>query len=250
MLVSYLTKEPVTAAETRTLNTVIPAIGGLRDRREIPAGGTHPILLKTHAVPGASVLKPFRPGTSKAIYLVRNPRDIILSLVRHVTADDGNDQARALALAFIGKHGKLPVNAEKEWGSWPEHAQAWTTPATVRQHFPNIDVLVVRYEDMRADTVTTLHKIVTFLDLGEPVTDDDVVRAVESSSMNKMRTMEEREPSGSSTSRYGRRGQFVGPGLSGQSLARLGDDVEERYANLFLDDNAFSRCARQFGYTG
>ena len=197
------------------------------------------------------MLEPFRPDTSKAIYLVRNPRDVILSLVRHGGTEPGSDRARDMALAFIDKHGKLAVNAAKEWGSWPEHVQGWTTPATVRQYFPNVDVLVVQYEDMRADPVTTLHKIVTFLDLGEPVVAEDVARAVESTSMDRLRTMEQRESGAPrATSPYGRRGQFVGHGLNGQSLTRLGDDVEERYASLFSEDNEFSRCARQFGYTG
>lgn len=255
MLVSYLTKEPVATASTSVLNTLIPPIGGLGGkRREIPTGEKYPVLLKTHAVPGASVLRPFRSDTSKAIYLVRNPRDVILSLVRHVGAEPGSERARELALTFIDNHGKLAVNAEKEWGSWPEHVQGWTTPAAARQHFPNVDVLVVRYEDMRVDPVAALHKIVTFLDLGEPVVADEVARAVESSSLDRMRALEERESGGESpvnpeaTSPFRRRGQFVGHGRHGQSLARIGDDIEERYAGLVSGDNDFSRCARQFGY--
>ena len=246
MLVSYLSKEPVQTASRTGLNSLVPPVGG------VGPGGSRPaepgdgallkdrLLLKTHALPDGSALDPFRSDTTKAIYIVRNPRDIILSLVRYVGMERGTEKARSLAMSFIESEGLLSVNADKEWGSWPQHALAWTTPATARQHFPNIDVLPVRYEDMRADAAGNLTKILDFLEFGDPVVPDDVVRAVESSSLDRMREIEAEETGG--------RGHFMGEGLHNQSLTSLGEDIEEAYAKLVEADNDFSRCVRKFGY--
>lgn len=246
MLVSYFSKEPVQTASRSGLNTLVPPVGGVGPGGSRPAGpgdGTllkDPLLLKTHALPDASVLEPFRSDTTKAVYIVRNPRDIILSLIRFVGMERGTGQARNLALSFIESQGMLSVNAEKEWGGWPQHVLAWTTPETVRQHLPGIDVLPVRYEDMRADAEGTLITILDFLGLGDPIVPEDVARAVESSSLERMRELEAAETGG--------KGHFMGEGLHNQSLASVGEDIEQAYATLVEADNDFSRCVRKFGY--
>jgi sulfotransferase family protein len=250
MLASYLTKEPVTSVKTKRLNALIPAIGGMAASHGPPAQG--PVIFKTHALPSASAVRPYLASTRRAIYLVRNPRDVMLSLLRHSGAEPGTPQARDFGLAFVANYGMPALSAEFEWGNWPQSVQAWTDPAALHRYFPNGEVLPVRYEDMRADPAATLYKILDFLDLGQPVAMADVTRAVETSALEKMRDIESRQGGGQATREDGKlfraRGQFAGRGLHNQSLAHLGDDVEEKYQELFQSDNEFSGCARQFGY--
>lgn len=251
MLASYLTKEPVTSVKTKRLNALIPAIGGMAASHGPPEQG--PVIFKTHALPGASAVRPYLASTRRAIYLVRNPRDVMLSLLRHSGAEPGTRQARDFGLEFIASYGMPALSPEFEWGNWPQSVQAWTDPAALHRYFPNAEVLPVRYEDMRADPAATLYKILDFLDLGEPVAMADVTRAVETSTLDKMRDIESRQGGGQASQDgkpFRARGQFAGRGLHNQSLAHLGDDVEEKYQELFQADNEFSRCARQFGYHG
>jgi hypothetical protein len=247
MLASYITKEPVTSVKPRKLNSLIPAVGGAsRNRDAFSADRTGPLLVKTHSLPGASAVEPFRADTSKAVYLVRNPRDIILSLIGHAGLDRGSEKAHGVAEEFITNHGIPLAGSEWEWGNWPQSVLGWTSPAAVRRYFPDADVLTVRYEDMRADPAATLYRIVDFLDFGEPVDQQAVGRAVQSSALENMRALEARKLSDSARPKPVR----VGQGRHGQSLTCLGPGIEEAYQQLFQDDNDFSIAARQFGYDG
>jgi hypothetical protein len=257
MLASYLTKEPVTSVRTRPLNALIPVIGGGTNSSEggLPADRTGPLLVKTHSPPGADALRPYRAETRKAVYLVRNPRDIILSMTN---AGKGKQKLGAddIARAFIANRGIPMSGTGSEWANWtwPENARGWTTPALARQYFPGIDVLTVRYEDMRADPLAALIRVLEFLDLGEPVAGEHAAQAAESSALENMRALSEKEAQ-AREARVGGDGQKVkvkrfGQGLTNQSLACLGEDVEDAYQKLFQADDDFAQCARQFGYDG
>lgn len=251
MLTSYLLNVPVRSV--RNVNAVIPIVDGIAGHRSVLAADRQdPLLVKTHQVPGAKAMEPYQPCASKAVYLVRNPRDILLSHIRHAGAQPDGAEARDLATEFIAHQG-MPLWREKfEIGSWPENVRDWTTPATVRRYFPGIDVLTVRYEDMRADPEGTLHQILCFLDFGPPVIPQDVHRAVQHNSLENMRALEDKERSespGRPFSPFGSRGQFVGQGLHNQSLSGLGADVEAEFGRLAQDPD-FAACAQQFGYAG
>jgi sulfotransferase family protein len=252
MLASYLTKGPITSV--RSVNSLIPVVGGMvSNRGGLPVGRRDPLLVKTHALPSASAVQPFRDSTRKAVYLVRNPRDIILSLIRHSGAPPGSGQARGMAKNFIAHRGMPLLNTQLEFGNWPDNVRAWTEPAAVRQYFPGIDVLPVRYEDMRADPVSGLGQVLDFLSLGGPAAPDDVEQAVANTSLDKMRALEAQETNGAPAGQrnpFGSRGQFVGQGLHNQSLTGLGTDVEDEYQQLFRDAGDFACCAHQFGYQG
>lgn len=252
MLASYLTGTPVTSVRTKVLNQMIPAVGGMV-RSGIPEGHLDPLMVKTHSLPGTKAVAPFAEATRSAVYLVRNPRDVMLSLLRHSGAQPGTEQAREFGLTFIAHHGMPQLTDDFEWGSWPQNVRAWATPERVREHFADIDVLVVRYEDLRADPATAMHKILDHLGAG-PADPERLAAAVASTSMDNMRSLEQGgEGKVSPDQREGAfraKGSFVGKGAHNQSLAHLGADVEESYQQLFATDNEFSACAREFGYHG
>lgn len=248
MLACYLTNRPVTSVRVGPLNSVIPIIGGGgKSLRELPADHTGPLIVKTHSVPGADALRPYRAATRKVVYLVRNPRDIILSLTKAGVAKQVS--AEDVASHFIANRGIGDGNPEHEWGSWPQNVRAWTTPAVVRQLFPDADALTLRYEDMRADPPGALYQVLDFLDLGQPVDPDNVAQAVESSSIENMHALWAQEETTNQNHGEGRKFR-AGRGLSNQSLADLGTDIEDEYKKLFQADDELAVCARQFGYTG
>jgi hypothetical protein len=98
-------------------------------------------VLKTHLLPAQ--LPPHRT----AVYLVRDPRDVAVSLYTH-------------AVAFGALHGSVPLADFVErlceghayfgngGATWPAHVNAWTRHAAAAV---GAKVLVLRYEDMVAD---------------------------------------------------------------------------------------------------
>src|SRR6266700_4643360 len=131
MLSCYLTKQPVTTVRTGPLNSLIPVIGGgsNSNRKGLPENHPGPRLVKTHSLPSATALRPYQADTRKAVYLVRNPRDIILSLAsaRGARQRSAEDVARdfianrGLPLSdtdFLANRGAPSADGELEWGSW------------------------------------------------------------------------------------------------------------------------------------
>lgn len=262
MLTSYLLKEPIKSV--RDVNQMIPDIGRMKRRDgnvpperqvarpSLPLDRPGTLLVKTHDMPSTQSLLPYRSATAKIVYLVRNPRDIILSHIRQAGAEGSREESRKLAKDFIASHGMSSgQRGILEMGSWPENVLGWTVPAKARQYFPDAEVLTVRYEDMRAKPAEKLRQIVEFLDLGTAITAEEIQRAVEVNSLADMRALEIKERSavpGMGRSPFGSRGTFVGQGLHNQSLASLGDDVEAEYRQLVQSGEEFSQCARMFGY--
>jgi sulfotransferase family protein len=248
MLACYLTKEPVNSVKVGPLNSLIPVIGGGSNSSDsLPEDHEGPLLVKTHSLPGAKALAPYRPATRKAVYLVRNPRDIILSLTNARGARNVNPED--LARDFLANRGMPLSDTEYEWGSWPQNVHDWTTPEVVNESFPGIEVLTVKYENMRADPRTVFRQILEFIDLGQPVDQQYVDMAVESSDLDNMHQLWDKEQPFSQDGTRIKKFR-AGQGLTNQSLAALSTDIEEGYQKLFSADDEFALAARKFGYTG
>ena len=255
MLAAYTTGEaPQVWKDVYAATPVLE--GMLRFGDMPPTEPTEPMLVKTHLKADVPVLGVYREATAKALYLVRNPRDILLSSMR-MSAISRDDLAgsRGFALGFIAMKGHVTMALSSQFGigSWPENVRGWTES---RDRFPNADVLTVRYEDLRADPVARFAEIVEFLDLGGPVDIEDVRRAVAASTLERMRALEERSqqqgggmpPSGQESRGGGV--PFVGEGRYDQSLSFMGDDVESAYQELLQGDSEFAHYAKQYGYAG
>jgi hypothetical protein len=263
----------VTGTAPRVWNDIhaeSPELEGMLRFGEVPpATPTAPVLVKTHFRADVPLLGPYRDATAKVLYLVRNPRDLLLSAMRMTWIPrDDVDRGRAFVRAFIANEGlgrRGPL-ANPGFGSWPENVRSWTESAGER--FPAAGVLTVRYEDLRADPVARFAEIVEFLDLGRPVDLDGVRDAVAAATLARMRELEERsDQQGDGTKRPIHLGdrtehdermkggrvekpRFVGEGAQGQSLAFLGDDIEAEYQELVHGDSAFAHYAKQYDYAG
>jgi hypothetical protein len=216
-----------------------------------PLAPTEPVLVKVHFKADVSVLGLYRDVTAKVVYLLRNPRDMLLSSMRTVgISRDDVARARDFAIDFIANEGQAIMmgsgvnpavrgsGVNPGFGSWPENVRSWTESS--RDHFPKADVLTVRHEDLRADPVARFSEIVEFLELGRPVDFEDIRRAVDASPPERMHELERRSGQAGRT--------FVGEGRHDQSLSFLGEDIESAYQELLHGDSGFAHYAKQYGY--
>jgi Sulfotransferase domain len=245
MLASYLLDGPVPSLDC--LEDTVPALNVLMGRGQlVPQDRPGPMVVKSHFLPDTEVMQLYRSTTDKVVYLVRNPRDILLSSARHLHIDA--ERTAEFALDFIANRG-VSDWVRSGWGTWAQNVREWTSPANVRKSFPTADTLVVRYEDMRADTAGKLRDMIEFLIPDTEIDLDRISKAVENSSLEKMRAGEEAERSrGSNAFRALPQNKFIGSGLQAQSLAGLGEDVEFAYQQLLKEDEEFFELSKQFGY--
>jgi hypothetical protein len=243
MLASYLHDDQVRLSQTGwgAMHEGVPDLVSMFVRgRMLPVADGRPLAVKTHFLPGSDVLVPYRTATRKVLYIVRNPRDVILSAERFMQVSPKH--RTAFARHFIDNRGAAFWQS-LGYGTWPQHVREWTSPERLGRHFPNAEVCVVRYEDMRRDPAGALHEMIAFLGFDAEVDPERVERAVRNSTLDKLRQDEQ-----SDQSRKPDNNPFFGTGLTDQSLAGYGDDVEQAYRRLLIDDEEFASCAVQFGY--
>jgi hypothetical protein len=123
--------------------------------------------------------EPYRPSYRKAVYLVRDVRDVALS-----------------EFAFERNLGVIPDDFDvyledmlekgKRHGRWQDHVSSWLDSPLVS----NGDLLLIRYEDLRKNSVETFMKLATFL--GVRTDRDAVERAIANNSVQRMREKEDR----------------------------------------------------------
>ena len=119
---------------------------------------------------------PFPAGT---IYIVRDPRDVAISLAAH----NGSTIDAAITDMATPSYGTQNSDqaAFEVWGSWSEHTLSWTDK-------PHEAVLVVRYEDMHADPTATFTAVARHL--RQKPTPEQIAEAIELSTFKELRDAE------------------------------------------------------------
>jgi hypothetical protein len=241
LLLSYLEDRPMDMGRGRPIpanSTVVDLAEMLRQDVRWSPHRAGLVTVKTHFLPGVDVHRPYREATTKVLSIVRDPRDVIHSAERFL--DVSPRHRTEFARHFIAHHG-FEGWRRQGYGTWAENVTEWASP---ERHFPDADVCVIRYEDLRSDTAGSLSRIVGFLGLGDGSDGDRIERAVQNSKLDRMREQERRTHRPEQS-----RSPFFGRGLSGQSLADYGEDVEESYLRLLNEDSAFAALAKRWGYT-
>ena len=154
---------------------------------------TIPSLVKTHH--GCYIINdiPLFPMklTSRVIYVVRDPRDIVASFANHMGLDiDG-------AIEAMQDHGKVIVQAEQKLAhilrSWSDHVDSWIFSDAFERDPEHPKPLVVRYENLSKDAETELTRILQYMGVKEP--DGNRVKlAVEQCQFEIMKEKEEEIP--------------------------------------------------------
>jgi hypothetical protein len=166
--------------------------------------------------------------TAGAVYIVRNPLDVAISLAHHM----GESIDNAIEVMATDDF-ETPLNDDlvhEIWSSWSRHVASWT-----RKPHPAIHVM--RYEDMLADPHAAFGALVRHLRLAP--TPGQFASAVAGSSFDKLRAEEESE---GFAERPQQAERFFREGRSGQWRDVLTPQQVERIASVHGEQMA------RFGY--
>jgi Sulfotransferase domain len=169
-------------------NEMLPDVGKHEAGAPVLPGGGR--LIKTH--------EPFRAEYKKAIYLVRDPRDVALSEFAY---------QKALGLVqddfdlYIERFLRDGVNP---FGSWVAHATSWMDAADARR----AEILHVNFEELKRNPHQQLGSIVDFLDM--PQFEQRIPAAIENNSLARMKEKEQANPQRASA-----KGRFIRSGSAG-----------------------------------
>jgi len=198
------------------------------------AGGT--VFVKTHNFLGEFEGYPLHNASvsSGAIYIVRNPLDVVISLANYF--DLGIDEA----IDYMAEEDTGTPN-EKEnvpqiITSWSLNVQSWTQD-------PKPEVLVLRYEDMLENPVKVFRKLVSFL--GQPRDPNRLKKAIRFSSFDQLKSQEkrsgfvEKHENANSFFRKGRKNQWRGK-LTDEQVRKIIESHGEQMARFKYVPPGFS----------
>ena len=163
------------------------------------------IFVKTHNYLGEFGGFPLHnsAATSGAIYIVRNPLDVVISMANYFdyTIDEAIDyMAREMTATANEKE-----NVPQIISSWSTNVQSWTRN-------PEQQILVLRYEDMLSDPLKAFRKVVSLL--GQRRDLKRLKKAISFSSFDQLRAQErqhgfvEKHENANSFFRRGRKNQW------------------------------------------
>jgi len=208
-----------------------PEIAALRPRAQalLSFHGAH-TPVKTHAAIGSVHSAPTinMAVTKGAIYIIRNPLDVVLSYADHygLTHAEATDALMSPTTAIARSN----VTAPEHLGDWATHVRSWTgTPSPILK--------VLRYEDMHLAPEQTFAAMLPFM--GFKLDSARLTKAVRHARFKELARQETdagfREKS-ASQQRFFRSGEF------GHWRAQLAPDLVEKLTNQFRPE------MQRFGY--
>lgn len=156
-------------ATSRSIALARPGFYKTHDSHLVPPGACEP------AIPAET--------TDRVVYIVRDPRDVAVSLAHHFGDTLGDSVARMADPAFVlGRSGAGPnANVEQWVSSWGAHVESWLDA-------PGLQLLPLRYEDLLAAPPEAFGRVCRFLDL-----DDTAPAVARSLNASRFRTLAAQE---------------------------------------------------------
>ena len=182
---------------------LLPA--ALRAHAAEEAGGRQ--FCKVHdALHDTAAGEPLFPAdvSAGAVYLVRNPLDVAVSWAFHVGREDFSEIVRRMNDRRYVMGGGCEPQLRQRLLDWSGHVESWRSAP-----FP---VLVVRYEDLLADTAGQLGRMTRFLGLAGAADGRRLRRAASAAAFSRL---QEQEARGGFIERHQRCRRFFRSGRSG-----------------------------------
>lgn len=198
-------------------NEMLPDVGKHEAGAPVLPGGGR--LIKTH--------EPFRIEYRKAIYLVRDPRDVALSEFAY---------QKALGLArdnFDVYVERFLLGGVNPFGSWIDHATSWMNAADAGR----ADILQVNFEELKRTPQESLSRIADFLQM--PEVKNRIPGAIENNSLARMKEKEKANPQRASA-----KGRFIRSGSAGGWRSTFTDrqvQLVQQYAGTLMDRLGYSK---------
>lgn len=176
-------------------------------------------------------------GVSKAvIYFIRNPLDVAVSFAHHsgTTTEKIIRHMADPSYAFCSKEDKLHNQLEQKLFTWSEHVTSWTKRS-------GLPVKVVRFEDMKKNTLGTFSEALDFI--GIKRSKEEIEKAIRFSDFSELKKQEnekgfrEKPPRADSFFRKGETGSWrdVLTAEQVQTIVVNHKNVMREYG--YLDDN-------------
>lgn len=177
--------------------------------------------VKTHSKVGrigkSSLIMP--EVTAAAIYVLRNPFDVLLSYARHLSMSVDQTIDR---MVDPNSMNATQTRIFEVIGRWDDHVASW-------RDAPGLPLHMIRYEDLLTDTEAEARRLLNFLKI--PVKDGQLRRSIRAASFKNLQKQEKQKgfkerPEGMS--------QFFATGTSGGWRTALTPDQISRVRREFL----------------
>jgi hypothetical protein len=149
---------------------------------------------------------PLRQRAKRAIYLLRDPIDVMMSVwdFKHLTGEDGlldaSPSDHAAQFQKFCQHWLSTGGLVYPWaGTWRDNVASWLNQK-------ELPLLVVRYERLKSNPAEELRRILNFLD--RQASEERIAAAIEAGKPDNMRRLESEEV------KQGISGVFYRPGLA------------------------------------
>jgi Sulfotransferase domain len=213
------------------IDSIVPDVHVLPEKSAVPVASQH--LIKSHfQLNGPPPFGEYR----RVIYLVRDPRDVMLSYHRYVR--------------FLSKYPGDLKEFAMDWAagriwpcSWQEHVNSWLAPRLQAAPF---ELTVLRYEDFAADPVAQTGILAKVL--GVDVGRARIEEIVTDTSSDSMRERESKGKNG-----IGPEFNFIGAAKAGNwKQLQSGDDrdaisILEEFAHDAMQRAGYTRSAEGMG---
>jgi hypothetical protein len=161
----------ILSGEPSSFDKVNAALRGISDYQHgaglLPGNGR---FIGTH--------EPYRPAYRRAVYLVRDIRDVALS-------EYAFEKNLGIARDSMDAYLEDLLLGRKRHGSWQHHVESWIDSPLAKSG----DLLFIRFEDLRKDSVDVFRQMVDFLRV--KVNIETIERAVANNTVQRMREKED-----------------------------------------------------------
>jgi len=171
-------------------------------------------------------------ATRGVLYLIRNPLDVAVSFAHHSHCSV-DKMVRAMGrddYSVVAAPERLHSQLRQRLLTWSGHALSWIDE-------PGMEVHVVRYEDMKADTVGTFTGVVRFLGL-----DDDPARIRKAADFSRFDRVQQQEQEHGFVEKLPKPDSFFQKGEVGSYREQLTSELIEK---LVADHG---QTMKRFGY--